>query len=510
MKIETEIRDDHQARLTVELDESSMESAKQRAARKLARQIKIPGFRPGKAPYAVILRQVGEGPILEEATEILVEEYYPKVLEEAGIDPYGPGTLENIESLDPPKFEFLVPLKAEIELGDYRSVTVPYEFEPTPDEEVDRYLQDMRERMAVLEPVDRPVQESDMVYIRLSAKRLLVDGDEDPTLLQERPYPVIVESEDADASTEWPYPGFSRQLIGMQAGEEKTLTYTFPMDSQWESLQGVQAEFQVKVEEIKSRTLPELNDEFAQNASDFSTFDELYQKVREEMDLQAQREYHDSFYNNAVLDEIVKISTIKYPPQMLEHEIDHSIEHLKSRLAQENQDIDLYLKARQMDMEALREELRPDTESRLKRHLVLMKIAEVEKINVNPDELQSETQRTIQMMQRVLSKEEARRLTEPSAVQNLVGNIMMDMLIDKALERVRLIARGEAPPLPEAEAAETGAESVETAPEAEAEAAAEATAEAVAEAPAEAVEEAAGSAEGSLEDEAGAASQENE
>lgn len=450
MKIETEIRDDHQAKLTVELDESAMEEAKQRAARQLARRVKIPGFRPGKAPYAMVLRHLGEGAVIEEATEILVNDIYPKVIEEAGIEPYGPGSLENIESISPPKLEFLVPLKATVELGDYRSVSVPYEYEPVSDGDVERSIQELRERQAVLEPVDRPVQEGDMVYVRLSGKRTQVPEGEDATLVRERPMPVIVEKEDADTRTEWPFPGFSRQLIGMQAGDEKTLTHTFSEESQFESLRGVEAEFQVKIEEIKSRTLPELDDEFAQSLGEFGSLEELYQQVRKDLDEHARQTYHEE-YDEKVLEEMVNRATVKFSPQMLEREIDNTIEQLNNRLNQQNQDIDLYLKTRGIDMETLREELRPVAESRLKKSLVLMEISEAEGIRIDPEELQAETNRTMNVMQQVLSKAEAKRLSDREAINNLVGRIMMDMLTEKTIERIRQIAQGAAPSLTETE-----------------------------------------------------------
>ena len=117
LKIETNYLEDHQAQLKVEFDAEQLNDAKQRAARKIARQTKIPGFRPGKAPYGIVLRTVGEAAILEEAMEILIDDQYPKIIEESKIKPYGPGQLENVVSFDPPIFEFKVPLDAEVTLG---------------------------------------------------------------------------------------------------------------------------------------------------------------------------------------------------------------------------------------------------------------------------------------------------------------------------------------------------------------------------------------------------------
>jgi len=160
LNIDVERREDHQAKLTVEVDPSTFDAAKQRAARHISQHTKIPGFRPGKAPYPVVLRLVGEEAIIEEAVELLVKEIYPKALDEAGVEPYGPGSLENLKSTNPPIFEFLVPLKAEVELGDYESVRQPYELAEVPEKDVDTLLNNLREQHATIEPVERTVQEA--------------------------------------------------------------------------------------------------------------------------------------------------------------------------------------------------------------------------------------------------------------------------------------------------------------------------------------------------------------
>jgi trigger factor len=403
----------------------------------------------------MVLRHVGEGAILEEATEILVNDVYPKAIDEAGIEPYASGSLENIPSLDPPTFEFVIPLKAEVELGDYKAVRLPYEPKETTEEDVERVIADLRERQAVQEPVQRPAQEGDIVYIRLSGERKAVEEGTDPTLVNDRPFPVVIESEDADTENEWPFPGFSRLLIGTSPGDEKTFPHTFSDESAYESLRGVEAEFQVVVEDVKSRTLPELNDEFAQSVGEYASLEELRAKIKEDLH-NHELEHYNEDYDQQVLDEITQVSTIKYPQQMLEREIDNVIESLKDRLGQQNQDIDLYLKSRQMDMDALREEVKPVAEERLKKTLVLLELSDAEKIQVNPDDLQSETTRTLEAMSRVLPEKEARRLSDRNAVSQLVGNIMMDMMTRQTLERIRAISSGEGLGEVEAEPADGG------------------------------------------------------
>ncbi len=211
LKIEKQITEDHQARLTVELEPQNLEEAKHRAARKISQKVKIPGFRPGKAPYPVVLRTVGEASILDEAMDILVNEKYPKIIEESGIQPYGPGTLENIQKLDPPTLEFLVPLEAEVTLSDYHKIRFPYELKSVTDEEVDHTIEELQDRMAILEPVDRPAQEADQVFVHLSAERKEVKEGQSLTLIKDREVPVTIDPADQDNSKEWPFPGFSQK-----------------------------------------------------------------------------------------------------------------------------------------------------------------------------------------------------------------------------------------------------------------------------------------------------------
>jgi len=440
LKIETEFLDNHQVKIQVEIETAPFDDAKQRAARKISKKTKIPGFRPGKAPYAVIVRHFGEPVIVEEAMELLVDELYPKILKEADITPYGPGTLENL-SLEPPKLDFLIPLSPTVELGDYRSIRIPYDYKDVSENNVDETIADIRERQVILEPVERPAQEGDQVYIRLSGLRLNPKEDQDTILIKERDASIIIKPETVD-ETEFPFSGFSRNLIGLSIGDEKTINYTYPENDRYTDLIGVQAEFYIKVNEIKSRTLPELNDEFAQTLGDFETYEDLRNAVKTNLEEQAKEAFHQT-YDDKALTEIVSISTIKYPPQMVEREIDRTIDNLKSRLSQQRMDIDLYLKSRKLDMAGLREEVRPVAETGLKKSLVLMEITDAEKIDVDRDELTAETSRTLDAMSQYLPEHEARKImNNQDSLSNLFSNIMFDMMSKKTLEKIRGIASG--------------------------------------------------------------------
>ena len=208
MKIDTEPREDHQVKVTVEVEADLLEEAKRNAARKLSRRVKIPGFRPGKAPYQVVLRQFGEAAIMEDAIELLIEEVYPKVIEEASIKPYGPGSLENIVSTEPPVLEFVIPLDAEVKLGDYTNIQKPYEPEEVSEEQIDEVIKNLQDRQAILEPVERSAEEGDVVTLSISGERKLTEADEDPVLVADYEKQVLVLPEGEEDDKEWPYPGF--------------------------------------------------------------------------------------------------------------------------------------------------------------------------------------------------------------------------------------------------------------------------------------------------------------
>jgi trigger factor len=472
LKIEKQTLEDHQVKLTVEVEEKTFEDAKRRAAKKVSKQTKIPGFRPGRAPYNVVVRQVGEPVILEEALDILVQDIYPKIIEEADIQPYGPGKLENVESMEPPVLEFIVPLDAEVNLGDYHAIRKTYEPGEVSEKQVDEVIEDLQERQAILEPVDRPVDEGDVVYTQLSAVRTESDSaadeadesqedtqePEDLTLIPERPATILIRAEEAekpqkseqsdeeeseeDEPEEWPFPGFSRQLIGFSKGDEKTITHTFTEDTQFESLRGVEAVFHLRVDDLKSRTLPELDDEFAKLFGDYETIEELRAEIRSQLEDQAREKYNES-YEDEILEQAVEEATILYPPQMLEDEVESVIHNLEHRLENQRMDMDLYLRSREMNMEDLREEVLPMAESRLKRMLFLYELAKAEDIQLDQAEIQTEATLTMQNLKRNLSEEDARKLSNRQVYNNLVTNVMADMITQRATERFRKIASGE-------------------------------------------------------------------
>ncbi|HWQ84923.1 MAG TPA: trigger factor, partial [Anaerolineales bacterium] len=342
MKIETQPLDDHQVKLTLEVEPEAVEAAKHKAARHLSQRSKIPGFRPGKAPYQVILRQYGEGAIFEDAIEHLVEDLYPQMIEEAEINPYGPGQLEKVVSMDPMVLEFVVPLQAQVTLGDYTTVRVPFTPPEIGQDAVDTLMQELRERQAVLETVERPAQPEDVVELKIRGERMNPEEGQNPVIIEEITAAILIKAEDAELDLkEWPYPGFSVNLAGKSAGDEFTVEQSLPDDLEFAELRGVSARFSGVIETVKSRTLPELNDEFATMVSDKDNLDALTADIKNMLEFQGKQDYFDE-YDNKVLDAAVELSEFKYPPQMIENEIDQFVESFKRRLKNEELDFDLY------------------------------------------------------------------------------------------------------------------------------------------------------------------------
>lgn len=440
MKIETEINEQHHAHLTVEVEAERLDSARQRAALKIARKMKVPGFRPGKAPYAVILRQVGETAIMEEALELLIDEIYPDVIKEATIQPYGPGHLEEVKSMDPLTLIFHVPLEPVAHLGDYRSIQKPYELAEVTEDQIQNVIEELRDNNAILEPVERAAQVGDQVTLLMSGERKNAEVDDNPTLMREQSTPINILPEDNENNDEeWPFPGFSRYLVGLSVGDERTVDYTWPDDSPSERLRGIEAEFSFKVEGVKSRTLPEVNDEFAVSLGEFNTVDDLRKNIREMLENQSRSSYN-KIYDNEIIDQAIEHTRFQYPPEMLENEINTLTEELSSRLAQQSMELDTYLKMRQIDRDTLKEEMKPVAEKRIQRTLFLVALGKAENIQVAPEELQDEALHTINYLSQTLPEKEARKLSRRDVYSNVVGNVLAEMVQQKTIERFRQIA----------------------------------------------------------------------
>ncbi|MDP3184342.1 MAG: trigger factor, partial [Anaerolineales bacterium] len=290
MKIETQPRDDHQLSMTVEIETERLESARHRAARKISERSKIPGFRPGKAPYDVVRRLYGDATVTEDAIELLVDEVYPQALKQAEVNPAGPGSLEKVESLEPPKFIFTVPLEPTVDLGDYRAIRLAYDWQAPGEDKVDEAIDELRRMYSTTDTVDRPVQEGDFAIIDIkgaNAQHLLgtqPEANEAP-VIERLGHPIFVRADRVGAAhekeAEWPFAGFSRKLLSMIVGESKNFVHQYDKEDKDEDVRGLTVNFEATLKAVRGVKLPELNDEFAaRQVGSFESLSALRDVVR--------------------------------------------------------------------------------------------------------------------------------------------------------------------------------------------------------------------------------------
>lgn len=384
MNIEKQYQEDHSVKLIVEVDPGKMDSYKKRAAVKISERGNIAGFRPGKAPYNIVVRTYGEAAVAEQAIDMFIDAEYSNILKEADVNPGASGSLENIESMDPPKFVFSVPLAPEVDLGDYLSVRLPYEWTAPDQSEVDAALEELRQMYASTETVERAVEPGDYI---------LLDVASETPELNRTGFAAFVRNEDRD--TEWPYNGFARELVGLKAGESKTIQHTFPKDWDVEELREKSAEITATIKTVRGVTLPDLNEEFAKMTGAGDTVEALMDAVRKDVELRSQNEYNDKYFVD-LIEKVKEGAAFKYHAHTLEHEGEHVLQDLSQRLAQQGMDLETYFKVRNTTREEFIEsDVKPVAKKRLERSLILDEIVRREKVQIDDESLSAEYNNTI-------------------------------------------------------------------------------------------------------------------
>lgn len=427
MKITTESIGERQVALTIEVDEERVRRAQRDTARHISREVEIPGFRKGKAPYDVVVQRLGQEVVQQELVNILAEDVYREALEQEEIVPYAPGTLEDV-TFDPLKLEFIIPLTPEVDLEDFRSYRREFSEPKVSEEAMDRALEGIREQNAVLNPLDRPANEGNLLEGHLVGRAS--DGS---VFLDEEDARVLLET-DADG----PIPGLVEALIGLEPGEDRSFTLVLPEDFDVEELRGKEAEFTVDVENVYERILPELDDDLARTVGKYDSFEELEEDVRERLK-ERQWAQAESEYAEQVLEEVIEQAEVSYPPVMLEEMLDDAVENYEVQVERrEHMMLKDYLRIQGKTMEDLREELKPGVVDSLKRSLVLGEIVEREDLEVSDEELDVQiAESSEQYGER--AEEVRTALMAPDAQRDIRNR----MLANKAIQRLVTIAKGE-------------------------------------------------------------------
>lgn len=430
MNITKEITPDRLAIVTVEVDDDQLQGAMKRAAQTISRVRPMPGFRPGKAPYEMVERTFGKEVLLEEAVEDLSRNLYGQVLKENDLNPIDAGSLEIVQK-DPVILKYTIPVAPEIKLGNYKEIRMTPEAVEVTDKEVDDVLNRFQLTQATVTPVERPVQNGDVITVDVKGG---VEGEEP---VEEKDLRVTVGDKTAA------YLPFDEQLVGMNVGETREIDHTYPEDYDDEHFRGKTAHYTVTLQDLKEQQLPELSDEFAQAVSQFKTLDQFKGNIREILLRTKERDNEVKFAND-VLQAIVDQSEIAYAPQMLDHELEHDLEHFKENIQQMGLTWENYVRLSGKTEAEIKEDMKPNAEKRLKQLLVLGELIREEKITVSNEQLKADIERRVQeSVQAGANANVARRaFNAPDARENISFNLR----VNQVMTRIVAVAKGETVP----------------------------------------------------------------
>lgn len=361
------------------------EDAIQKAYKKNVGKITIQGFRKGKAPRAIIERYYGKEVFYEDAINIALPDAYDKAVEENNLYPVDRPEVDvkgEIKAGSDIVFTAKVTVKPEFELGEYKGVEVEGAHYAVTDDDVDAEIEKLRERNSRLVPVeDRPVQADDIANIDYEG---FVDG-------------VAFEGGkgegfDLTIGSGQFIPGFEDQLIGRNAGEEFEINVKFPEEYHAEELKGKDAVFKVKINSIKFKELPELDDEFVQDVSEFETLDEFKKDTREKLTA-ANEEREKNENEHSVVDAVCANTQIDIPEAMINSQIDTMIRDMDMQLRYQGITLEQYMQFTGHTMDAVREQYKPEAEKSVKTTLVLEKVADVENFEITDEDVENEYNR---------------------------------------------------------------------------------------------------------------------
>ena len=427
------------ARVEVEVPAAEVDRAMQRAARALAREMRMPGFRKGKAPPSLVIQRLGFDSVLEEAIRDALPEWYERALLASGVSSVGDPGIEIVstpkEEGEPLEFKVEVGVRPKAKLGDYKGLEVGRAQTEVPDDIVEREVERIREGFARLEPVERTAVEGDLLLIDFEGTidGKAFEGGKAADYLLELGAGQLVE-------------GFEEQLAGAKAGEGREVEVSFPEDYQAEQLAGKDAVFAVEVKEVREKILPALDDDFASEASEFDTLEELRDDIRTRLGEAVGQQIEQDF-RIAAIDAALLGATVELPEELALARATERWERVERQLAGRGMDPAAYLQMQGKTREEVIEESKPDAELELKREAVLAAIAEAEAIEVSEEEM-------VEALQHAAEHE---RTTPEKLLERLRENGRDAMVLEDVRTRkaIDLLAESAKPiPIEQAEARE--------------------------------------------------------
>ena len=447
LNIQTAEDDKRQLTLTIEVDEPRVQKAMQQKARELGREIQLPGFRPGKAPYDVVVRRIGEDTLRAESIEDLVQPVFEEALQQADIDPYARPTLEDIQP-KPLVLTFTVPLEPQVTLGDYRAHREEVEPVQVTDEALQQALEYVQARHQTIETVDRPAEEGDVVSLsgngRFTSPKPLAEGEEAPegaeregeTLFDEERLEVLLDPKTLFVDTP-----FVANVVGLSAGDQKQFSFTFPDPYEQEAeFAGREATFDITVLDIKKRELPPVDDELAKLEGKES-LDALRESLRGDLTREAESTAKEKVIEG-MIDRLLEDATLIYPPAAVEAHLDDTVEDFKNRLSRRGWEFKDYLHLQGLTEESLRDDFRENAERQLRRQLVLRQLILDEKLRIEAADVDSIIEERVARFDNEGLKDSMRNYYRSG---NGFESISGEVLSNKVYERILAILSGTAP-----------------------------------------------------------------
>lgn len=424
MSVQVEKLEKNMAKLTIEVSAEQFQDAVKKAFNKNKNKFSIPGFRKGKAPQAMIEKMYGEGIFFEDAADEAINETCMAAMNESGLEIVSRPevSIEQIGKDKPFVYTALVAVRPEVVLGEYKGIEVERADASVSAEDVEAELKRVQEQNARLITVeDRPVANGDQTVIDFEG---FVDGKGFDGGKAED-YGLTIGSHSFIDT-------FEEQLIGKQIGEECEVNVTFPKEYHAPDLAGKPAMFKVTVKEIKVKELPELNDEFAEEVSDFDTLEEYKKDIEAKIAERKQKEAATE-NENRVLDKVVANAAMEIPERMIDGQIDNMIQEAARRMQSQGLSMDMYMKYTGMTMETMREQMKPQALKRIQTRLVLEEVVKAENIQASDEKVEEELakmaaayQMEADKLKEYMTEKERNQIKEDLAVQEAVDFLVAE------------------------------------------------------------------------------------
>ena len=422
MKITQDDVVDRQTVLHIELEEDDVDPYLNRAYQRVVQKVNIPGFRKGKAPRRIIEQYFGRESMLNEILDTMLPELTTQAITDQNLDAVGLPSIE-LEDLEPFQFSATVPLRPEVDLGEYSSIRIDRSPPVIEDDAIDNRIEQIRLSVATWEPTERPVEIGDMVTAQIKGTI------EENTIFDEADAVYLVNEEIGR-----PFPGFSENLVGLETNKSSQFNLLIPEDFADSNLAGKDAHFEVTIKDIKTRILPEVDDEFAKGIGEgYESLEELKNEIQKGIQTEAEEE-NSRVHRESIVEALMANATVDMSPLLLQREAEHMVEEQERMVSQANMNIDDYLTSLGKTREEFVEESKSEASDRLKRSFVLEKLAKEEDIEISDEDID---ERISEMFAN--SEQEIPESTQNAQMRDYLSR---SMLMEETMKKLELIASG--------------------------------------------------------------------